>query len=163
MNLYKYNKNKFYTFSKKSFFLKYLKNKGYIKSEQDNNKLEPINLKDILDEKNIKITFYDIFIDWLYFRKAYYFQKPEYEPIVEKKLPFEKKDLTFKLFIKSLFMDYYFSAVTKYFIYALIFILYLSYRINSAESRNKKSIEKLTLNIKDESLSEKENYLYFKK
>lgn len=74
-----------FTQSKKSFFLKYLHNKGYLIKENEilkqknnknqsspSNKIETIDLKDLLDEKKINITIKDIITDYKYFKHRYY-------------------------------------------------------------------------------------------
>src|SRR5690348_3427445 len=90
---------KIYTINKRNFLLKYMLKKGWIPNEAykktDVKSTEGVNLKELLDEKNIKIDFKDILTDYRYFRKEYFF-KDLNAPQVKPTLPFEKKDVSFK-------------------------------------------------------------------
>lgn len=76
--------NKLIITQSKPFFLKYLHSKGYIIKENDilkkqnnknqttSNKINSIDLKELLDEKKINITIRDIVTDYQYFKHRYY-------------------------------------------------------------------------------------------
>src|SRR4051794_37515208 len=90
----------------RNFFLKYLQKKNIIKNDKFNTpvKTDSINIKELLDEKNVKITISDIWHDYRNFRREYYTHgfgyyskerdiNPDGTSIVEEvKLPFEKKE-----------------------------------------------------------------------
>jgi hypothetical protein len=104
---------------RKQFFLKYLEKKGMIKDTTVGKKEDKIDLKELLDEKNVKIKLSDIMTDYRYFKKEYYtydgsayaepgdIQSPPPEPA----LPFTKKEMNFK----KLF-HYYFIKVKSYYV-----------------------------------------------
>jgi hypothetical protein len=98
MKIKKYsNKLNFNKFSHKNFFLKFLENKGIISNSSSSKEIikkEFTDIKQLLDEKNIQITFSDIFKDYFYFRKEYY--SVYYDDRSDPNLPFEKKDTNFK-------------------------------------------------------------------
>ena len=105
--------NNFLKFSKRDFFLKYLEKK--LDLDLTNNKkkeatgvkkIESIDLKELLNEKNIKISIFDILHDYRNFRREYYsasYEKVEPEKI---KLPFERKDTN----IKNIIYYFFFSV-----------------------------------------------------
>ena len=100
--------NKFYLFQNKGFFLKYMQTKGFIPDpnikKSELKKQEGVNLKELLDEKNIKITISDIITDYRYFKREYYLI--DLSPKVAKpKLPFEAKELTVKKFFHFYFIQ----------------------------------------------------------
>jgi hypothetical protein len=99
--------------SKKTFFLKYMQSKGIIpdpkkkpESMTEIKKTEGLNLKELLDEKNIQINISDILKDYKYFKREYYtvdLNPPQEKP----NLPFDRKDISFKKVF-----HYYFVQVT---------------------------------------------------
>ena len=96
-----YLKN-FNKFSKKTFFLKYMQKKGIIPDPNakpqpisEIKKSEGLNLKELLDEKNIQISFSDILRDYKYFKREYYSVDLN-PPPKQSNLPFDKKDISFK-------------------------------------------------------------------
>jgi hypothetical protein len=85
--------------SKKTFFLKYMQSKGIIpdpkkkpESMTEIKKTEGLNLKELLDEKNIQREYYTVDLN-----------PPQEKP----NLPFDRKDISFKKVF-----HYYFVQVT---------------------------------------------------
>ena len=103
----------FVKFSKRDFFLKYLEKKFDLDPTRNKSKdatgikkIESIDLKELLNEKNIKISLFDIFYDYRNFRREYYsfsYEKVEPEKI---KLPFDRKDTN----IKNVIYYFFFSV-----------------------------------------------------
>ena len=107
----------FNKFTKNSFFLKYMHKKGLIpdpsiknQKQDEIKKPESINLKELLDERNIQISMSDIVRDYKYFKREYY--SIDLNPPPEKpNMPFDRKDITFKkvfhyYFIQVKFLNY---------------------------------------------------------
>lgn len=148
----------FLKISKKKFFLKYLKKKGLIVKKDDVVENKVIDLNDLLNENKVKITFSDIFRDWINFRKAYYYIKFEREPVPKTKITFDKKDMNFKNYFSELFKEYYFRKSWKYLSLAILITAYLVYRIDGSEKRNVQAIDKLTNASNTIYLEERQKY-----
>lgn len=103
-----------YNYNKKYFIIKYLIKNKYIKLNDSYNqsdksikekKLNAIDLNELLDDRNIKLTFSDILHDKRCFRKAYMFasnkklESMDIDYLNNKKdiveLPFNEKDISF--------------------------------------------------------------------
>ena len=97
-----------YTFNKiqkKGFFLKYMQNRGWIPdpSQKASKKVEGIDIKALLDEKNVKINISDILTDYKYFKREYY--SIDFHREHEKKtLPFDSKSISWKNVIEYFFI-----------------------------------------------------------
>jgi hypothetical protein len=145
-------KNCFIKINRKDFFLKYLQRKNLIKEE--NTKQQSIDLKDLLDENKIKLTFADILRDWRYFRNAYYFKEVEEKPDEPKKLPFEKKDMKAVDFFRE-----FFNREMKLYVFLLLIIysvaIYLTYRVSNVERKNIERLEFLHQTNQDNLAEEK--------
>jgi hypothetical protein len=143
---------------RRTFLLKYLQQRGLMK--QENTKQQAIDLKNLLDENNIKLTYYDIYKDWKNFRNAYYFMKLPEEPQKEpKKLPFDKKDMTVKSFIYEFFNNDYLKYLMKITLSLYIVAAYMTYRVNKLERKN---IERLEMLQNETSGAEKGKVVYNK-
>jgi hypothetical protein len=98
-------------FVKRDFFLKYLEKKGLLDFNSSKNsavkKIDSIDIKELLNEKNIKITIFDIFTDYRNFRKEYYTFTNEKVEQDTTKLPFERKDTD----IKNIIFYFFFSVI----------------------------------------------------
>jgi UDP-glucose 6-dehydrogenase len=97
---------------KRDFFLKYLEQKGIFdlnssKKSANIRKIESINLKDMLNEKNISVTIFDILTDYRNFRKEYYTFASEKIQHDTTKLPFERKETN----LKNIIYYYLFSVI----------------------------------------------------
>jgi hypothetical protein len=156
----KLNKN-FLKISRKTFFLKYLKNRGIIKTKDEIVENQSIDLKDLLNENKIRITYSDIFRDWLNFRRAYYWRKLENLPVPETKIPFEKKDMTIKNFIQQIFASTLYRKLWKYFLIVAFIFVYVIWRIQDAERRNIANLKKLGNMLNEENKEELNKYKKF--
>jgi hypothetical protein len=141
--------NKFYIFQNKGFFLKYMQTKGFIPDpnikKSELKKQEGVNLKELLDEKNIKITISDIITDYRYFKREYY--SIDFNPKVNKpKLPFEVKDLTVKKFFHYYFIQEKAGNILKtaLFLLGINLLFVITYwRMKRLEKLNEELILKL--------------------
>lgn len=102
----------FWKISKRGFLLKFLEQKGLLDSNStkknvDVRKIETIDLKDLLNEKNMRISIFDIFTDYRNFRREYYTFSSESIKNDNTKLSFERKDTNIKNII------YYFLFQVK--------------------------------------------------
>ena len=104
----KFNNN-LYTIKSKHFFLKYMQRRGIIpevnisKTKNKSEVQQGINLKELLDEKNIQINLSDIMTDYRYFKRDYYYidlNPPKEKP----NLPFDNKEISFKKIIHFYFI-----------------------------------------------------------
>jgi hypothetical protein len=158
----KLNIKSFLKFSKKHFFLNYLRKKGMLNVKEDNAETQPLDLKELLNENKIRVTLSDIFIDWLNYRRSYYFIKLVPEEVPETKIPFEKKDMNIKNFIGQIFADVRFKRYWKYFLYAVIIVAYIDYRVDGADKRNIEYLKSLANSSTPESNVERDKYKNFK-
>jgi hypothetical protein len=149
-------------FQRKGFFLKYLQRKNLIK--QEDTKQQSIDLKNLLDENNIKITYYDIFKDWKNFRNEYYYETPKFEEEPEPKKPsFDKKDMSFKNFFTDLFNnDQHFKRCMMFVLFMYVVAAYFTYRINGLEKRNMERLEFLHSGSNRVNTENKNKYDYLK-
>lgn len=105
--------SKILSISKKHIFLKFLENRKFFLINNKSKNQEPeskIDLSELLDEKNVKLTLSDILKDYRYFRKEYYlYRRDEYSlPDIEEKvpeLPFNEKEMTLTKIIKYNFFS----------------------------------------------------------
>jgi len=162
--------NRITSIQSKSFFLKYLHDKGYISKENtlsikpkdsSNNKIESINLKELLDEKNIKLTLRDIITDYKYFKHRYYKRDDkdylyEYTQIKKEKefiFPFTRDNISLKKMYKYfIFQGENKTRVYNVLFYALVFsclniILFskLKYKEIKNYEKTKRIMEKVNL------------------
>jgi hypothetical protein len=91
----------FWKIEKRDFFLKNLDKKGRFdlnSSKQSANlrKIDSIDFKDLLNEKNIRVSIFDILTDYRNFRREYYTFASEKNQNDTSKLPFERKETNFK-------------------------------------------------------------------
>jgi hypothetical protein len=155
------NKN-FFKFSRKNFFLNYLKKKGMIKVKVENIETQPLDLKDLLNDNKIRITFSDIFVDWINFRRSYYWYKVKREEVAETKVPFDKKEMNIKKFLQQIFSENYFRKSWKYFLYAILLVSYIVYRMDGAEKRNVEYLKRIGNTSNAEHKDERDKYKNFK-
>lgn len=160
---------------KKTFFLKYFENKGLLNKVNNNNnnnakikkenlKESSLNLKELLDEKNVKLSFSDIRRDYKYFSFEYYnYDYTEFysrygvtedtkETLNQSNIPFEKKDMNYQN-IKSYLVKNKNSYYTKMFLLAIamnIIGFYFQYKQKSVSENNLKAIESVDKNLKRE-------------
>ena len=150
-----FKRSPIYNIAKKHFFIKYLLNTNFIATKDKANNNSPssakqeqniskIDLHDILDEKNIKISITDILNDYKNFRFRYYKQDPsdyKYELKIDEerqelmnqvKLPFNEKNISFKnvykyfifqgdkktMLYKSVLIILWLHVITAYFYYS---------------------------------------------
>ena len=114
-------KNVFYFINNRSFFLKYMISKNWLPDPQKKHKMESqtIDLKSLLDEKNVKIEISDIFQDYKYFKKAYYFEK-NYKEKERTRVPFNSNTITIKGIIEYFFVNVTFNFIFRQHIHCLL-------------------------------------------
>ena len=120
--------NNFLKFPKRDFFLKYLERRLNLDLTSNKNKdttevkkIDSIDLKELLNKKNIKISIFDILHDYRNFRREYYSINQETNEPVKVKLPFERKDTN----LKNIIYYFFFSVSIK--ILIIKFIHYYSF------------------------------------
>lgn len=156
--------NKFDKITKRGFFLKYLEKQNFF-AKNTSTKEESINIKELIDEKNVKITFSDIIRDYRYFRVEYYFfnqalKEEEKEP----KLPFKKEEMTFNKVRKYLLSgkEKGNKVLWKHCFYYCIIVnfiaFYIKFRIDRARKRNYGKVEKLEAAENKENISARKSY-----
>lgn len=149
------NFNNFYFFQNKGFFLKYMQSKGFIPDpnikKSELKKQEGVNLKELLDDKNIQITLSDIITDYRYFKREYYSIDLN-QKVLKPKLPFEVKDLTVKKFFHFYFIQDKVGNIlrTALLLLGINILLVIAYwRMKRVEKLNEELIIKLGENKED--------------
>lgn len=159
-------KSSFIKLSKKDFFLKYLEKKGLLDLNQNKNnstsvkKIDSIDLKELINEKNIKITIYDIITDYRNFRREYYTYTNEIKESDKVKLPFERKDTNLKNIIYYFFFSDKFSDFGRLVIFLLSFNLVffiIHWRKERVEKLNMELLSKMTPNKKGDELEKQKH------
>lgn len=167
------NTKKLNNISRKSFFIKYLIRNNYIHIESNDIKNlkrnTDINLNELLNEKNIKLSYYDIFTDYKYFRKDYYFFNPNHhQNYVDKfkteneknpkiQLPFDEKNITLSKALKYIFISQSPLDLNvqylKIFFFFLAIVFYYDYKRNHVRRINESFYNKYKENTSDINLT----------
>jgi hypothetical protein len=98
----------FYKYQERTFFLKFMIQKNWIPDPKKNipKKVESVDIKSLLDEKNVKISLSDILTDYKYFKNEYYYIK--YKKAEDKpNFPFDNKNINFKSVFEYFFIKVY--------------------------------------------------------
>lgn len=155
---------------KNYFFLKFLEQKNFIKTKQDKrtHDLDFVDIKKLLDERNVKITLKDIYSDYKYFKREYYYYHPNdyaenIQTFKQKKedFPLKKDQLTVKnlfyyYFIKDPMTSSYFKIIFVVSIFLNIFAFILKYKHKRIERINLQTLKQMDKN--KEQITEKEHH-----
>lgn len=163
------NKKILISFQKRNFFLKFLDKRYNLNKETNKDlKITSFDYKQVIDEKNIQLNWKDLYRDWSYFRKEYYFDTRKHEIPKEKlkeRIPFTKEQMSFKS-VYNYFMEKKTlnNKSTRLLLGFYCVIVYFYYKLKTQNRKNDKLAQDIlpenSINIKESPYEKKERNYY---